>query len=222
VSGASSRRATLSALTAVCVVAHAAALGGLSTMGGSAPMQAAGASAAMQVRLLPTSLANAKALQSELDVSMTSANEMKATAQRADSASKEARRVPLSASKPEADVRQMHNPVDSIADRYLPTSVLDIRPMPRSAPDESRVEHVHKSGLPIRVRLYVEPNGSVSSGDIRSVAPGDEESAAQVIAMFRDTAFSPGRLQGREVASFIDIEIVLEPKLPESTPIVRH
>lgn len=103
---------------------------------------------------------------------------------------------------------------------YLPTNLLDIRPMPRSAPNEAYVESAHKSGLPIRVRLFVEEDGVISTVEVLSVAPGDEEAAAQVISMFRDTAFSPGRRGGRDVASFMDIEVILESKLPELAPLV--
>jgi hypothetical protein len=104
---------------------------------------------------------------------------------------------------------------------HLPTDILDVRPMPRSAPDERRVEDVHRSGLPIRVRLYVEADGSVSSADVLSMVPGDEEAAQSVAAMFRDTAFIPGRLGGRDVASYLDIEIVLEPTLPAVIPVAH-
>lgn len=104
---------------------------------------------------------------------------------------------------------------------HLPTDVLDVRPMPRSAPDERFVDEVHRSGLPIRVRLFVEADGSVSSADVLSLVPGDEEAAQSVVAMFRDTAFIPGRLGGRDVASYLDIEIVLEPTLAPVVPVAH-
>lgn len=93
--------------------------------------------------------------------------------------------------------------------------------MPRSAPDERFVDEVHRSGLPIRVRLFVEADGSVSSADVLSLVPGDEEAAQSVVAMFRDTAFIPGRLGGRDVASYLDIEIVLEPTLAPVVPVAH-
>ncbi len=105
---------------------------------------------------------------------------------------------------------------------HLPTGVLDVPPMPRSAPDEQYVEHVHRSGLPIQVRLFIDSSGSVTETSLLGAAPGDEEAAEQVMVMFRKTAFSPGRLQGREVASFIDIELVLEPTLPPLGRVVRQ
>jgi hypothetical protein len=105
---------------------------------------------------------------------------------------------------------------------HLPTRVLDMPPMPRSAPDEQFVDDTHKSGLPIRVRVFVEDDGKVSSVDLLNAAPGDEGSAERVMAMFRETAFSPGRRQGRDVPSFIDIEIVLEPTLPQLVPVLKQ
>lgn len=113
-------------------------------------------------------------------------------------------------------------PAAEPAIEHLPTSALDVPPMPRSAPDEQYVEHVHRSGLPIQVRLYIDASGSVTETNLLGAAPGDEEAAEQVMVMFRETAFSPGRLQGREVASFIDIELVLEPTLPPLGRVVRQ
>ncbi len=113
-------------------------------------------------------------------------------------------------------------PAAEPAIEHLPTSALDVPPMPRSAPDEQYVEHVHRSGLPIHVRLYINTSGSVTEASLLGAAPGDEETAEQVMVMFRETAFSPGRVQGREVASFIDIELVLEPTLPELGRIFRQ
>jgi hypothetical protein len=106
--------------------------------------------------------------------------------------------------------------------RHLPTDALDIRPMPKSSPDERHVEGVHKSGLPIRVRLFVEADGSVSSAEVLSNAPGDEDAARSVAVMFRDTSFIPGRLADRDVASYLDVEIVLEPVLPDIIPLAHY
>jgi hypothetical protein len=104
---------------------------------------------------------------------------------------------------------------------HLPTAKLDIGPMPRSSPDDSRLEGSQRSGLPIRVRLFVDAHGGVSRADVLSSAPGDEETAQRVAMMFRETAFTPGRLDGRDVASFIDIEIVLEPGIPATVPLTE-
>lgn len=145
-----------------------------------------------------------------------------ATSTRRASAQREepARPAPVALAK--TPTTQAPQPVADAAIEHLPTSALDVPPMPRSAPDEQYVEHVHRSGLPIQVRLYIDGSGNVTETSLLGAAPGDEEAAEQVMAMFRETAFSPGRLQGREVASFIDIELVLEPTLPPLGRVVRQ
>jgi hypothetical protein len=109
----------------------------------------------------------------------------------------------------------------AISSEHLPTSALDVSPMPRSSPDEAQVESVTHSGLPIRVRLFVEADGRVSEANVLSHTPGDEDAALRVATMFQQTAFIPGRLAGRDVASFIDIEVVLEPNLPVTVPVAH-
>jgi hypothetical protein len=109
----------------------------------------------------------------------------------------------------------------STAAPHLPTVQLDIGPMPRSSPDDSRLEGSHRSGLPMRMRLFVDADGEVSRVDVLSSAPGDEETAQRVATMFRETAFTPGRLDGQDVASFIDIEIVLEADMPAAVPLTQ-
>jgi hypothetical protein len=105
---------------------------------------------------------------------------------------------------------------------HLPTKALDLPPMPRSAPDRQMLDGFHRSGLPMKVRLFVEADGTVSATELLASAPGDDETATQVMAMFRDTAFSPGRRRGVDVASFIDLEIILEPVLPSLGLVVRR
>ncbi len=80
------------------------------------------------------------------------------------------------------------------ANAHLPTHVLDVSPVPVSAPDERHVEDGHRSGLPIRVRLFIEDDGKVSDALVLDPVPGDEQAAQSVLQMFRETAFIPGRL----------------------------
>ena len=94
--------------------------------------------------------------------------------------------------------------------------------MPRSAPDEELLAGFHRSGLPIQVRLYVEADGMVSATELLGSAPGDEDTASQVMSMFRSTAFSPGLHLGKDVPSFIDVEVVLEPLLPNLGRLIRQ
>ncbi len=208
------------ALTAACVLAHAAALGGLPRLY-AAPSRDVAPNSVM--RLTNVSMAMPEATQhnvaaiqhSAFDAAPPAAPAPKGSTARTGSA-----RTALVAPREPAPV--VLPPTTDDAIEHLPTSALDVPPMPRSAPDEQYVEHVHRSGLPIQVRLYIDASGGVTEASLLGAAPGDEEAAEQVMAMFRETAFSPGRLQGREVASFIDIELVLEPALPPVGRIVRQ
>jgi hypothetical protein len=215
------RRAALMGLTVACVVAHAAVLGGLPRLH-AAPAADSAQFAVMQ--LTQVSLPSPRppavgvaAAPAPSDTVSAASNGQRATAPRAEAAVAAAVERVVEPAQP-----ALSPAVVEAAIEHFPTSALDVPPMPRSAPDEQYVEHVHRSGLPIQVRLYIDAIGSVTETRLLGAAPGDEEAAEQVMAMFRDTAFSPGRLQGREVASFIDIELVLEPTLPPLGRIVRQ
>jgi hypothetical protein len=95
---------------------------------------------------------------------------------------------------------------------------LDMPPLTRSAPDTSVVEGATHSGAPIRLRLYIEADGSVSNVEVEFVHPDDEQAAERLAAMFKATAFLPGRLHGRDVASFIDIEVASMPSALSARP----
>ena len=210
----------LAALTAACVVAHAAVLGGLPLLR-AAPNQEAAQPIA--VRLVHVTRAAPETPQSVVALNQQSAlDAMPAAGPTSGVSTSHVGWVRTTPAEPRESVSLAQPPVADIAMKHLPTSALDLPPMPRSAPDEQYVEHVHRSGLPIKVRLFIDASGSVTETSLLGAAPGDEDAAEQVVAMFRDTAFSPGRLQGREVASFIDIELVLEPTLTALGRIVRQ
>jgi hypothetical protein len=99
---------------------------------------------------------------------------------------------------------------DSSGSTYWPADDLEVRPVPRSAPDALYVQNEFHSGLPIRLRLYIERDGNVSSTELISASDDDQATARQVMAMFQATGFVPGRREGRDVAAFFDIEIVLD------------
>jgi hypothetical protein len=79
--------------------------------------------------------------------------------------------------------------------------------MLRSAPDAALVEGVAHSGMPIRLRLYIEADGAVSDVELQFAQIEDEPAAQRLADMFRATGFLPGRLSGHDVASYLDIEI---------------
>jgi len=208
------------ALTVACVLAHATVLGGLPRLH-AAPRQDAAQHTVM--RLMNVGMAMPETPQRDAAVTQRSALDAvpsAASMPRGSATRNGPARTALAETREPAPAGPP--PSAEAASEHLPTSALDVPPMPRSAPDEQYVEQVHRSGLPIRVRLYVDAGGSVTEASLLGAAPGDEEAAEQVMAMFRETAFSPGRLQGRAVASFIDIELVLEPALPPLGRIVRQ
>jgi hypothetical protein len=208
------------ALTAACVFAHAAVLGGLPRLH-AAPSQ----DAAQHIVMRLTTVGVATSETPQRDAAVTQYSGLDAVSSATPTLrGRVARATPAYTSPAVAHASAPAAPLSSVdaAIEHLPPSALDFPPMPRSAPDEQYVEHVHRSGLPIQVRLYIDARGSVTEATLLGAAPGDEEAAEQVMAMFRETAFSPGRLQGREVASFMDIELVLEPALPHLARIVRE
>jgi hypothetical protein len=92
---------------------------------------------------------------------------------------------------------------------HLPPHLLDIPPLPRSAPDESLIVGVPHSGLPMRLRLFIEADGRVSSVEVLDAQPLDVIALEHLARMFSRTAFVPGRREDRDVASFIDVEVSL-------------
>lgn len=95
---------------------------------------------------------------------------------------------------------------------YWPPEALDRRPLVRSTPEDDALAGMPATGMPIRVRIYVDDRGAVT--DVRVLVATDEDlgAAQRICDMFRDTAFIPGRRAGRDVASYIDVEVEPEPR----------
>jgi hypothetical protein len=91
---------------------------------------------------------------------------------------------------------------------FKPSRDLDRAAVPRSAPDVSMLEGLHFSGLPMRLRLYVDGTGKVVDVVVLQ-ATDDDEVLDRVRRMFLSTAFIAGRLRGEDVASYKDLELVL-------------
>lgn len=70
------------------------------------------------------------------------------------------------------------------------------------------LEGLHFSGLPMRLRLYVDGTGKVVDVVVLQ-ATDDDEVLDRVRRMFLSTAFIAGRLRGEDVASYKDLELVL-------------
>lgn len=68
--------------------------------------------------------------------------------------------------------------------------------------------------MPLRLRLLVTAAGEVVSVEPVQVSELDAFALPALQAMFRDTAFLPGRYQGRDVASEIELELHLDGQAP--------
>ncbi|WP_338416852.1 hypothetical protein [uncultured Sphaerotilus sp.] len=100
---------------------------------------------------------------------------------------------------------------------FLPASGLDRRPTPVSAPDPRWLDALANqtgSGLPLRLRLFITAAGEVVDVEPVQVSELDGFALPALQAMFRDTAFLPGRVQGRDVASQMELEIQLDGQTP--------
>ena len=96
---------------------------------------------------------------------------------------------------------------------FLPADRLDRRPTPVSAPDLRWLDALADqpvSGLPLRLRLFITATGEVVAVEPVEVSELDAFALPALEAMFRDTAYVPGRYQGRDVASQIDLEVQLD------------
>lgn len=92
---------------------------------------------------------------------------------------------------------------------FVPASELDGPVVPMSAPDTSRLDGLGFSGFPIRLRLLIAADGHVLDVLTLQSAPEDAQSIEQIKAMLQDTAYIPGRLQGRPVRTQLDLELKL-------------
>lgn len=101
-------------------------------------------------------------------------------------------------------------PLAPVAEPYRSSRELDRGAMPRSAPDISLLTGLPLSGLPMRLRLFIDRSGTVDEVKVLQ-ASEDEAVLAQVRRMFLATAFVAGRLHGVDVASYKDIELTLMP-----------
>jgi len=95
--------------------------------------------------------------------------------------------------------------------RYLPATALDRTALPRSAPDTRLLDSVVLSGLPLRLRICIDAFGQVTQVLTLQAHPAEATAVTALQEMFRSTAYVPGRLGGADVASYIDLDISVEP-----------
>jgi hypothetical protein len=94
-------------------------------------------------------------------------------------------------------------------DPFIPAELLDHPLVPRSAPDMALLDGLSFTGLPVRLRLYVDALGHVVDVVVLQADAGDEEAVTHMKAMFLATAYIPGQLQGAVVPARQDIELSL-------------
>jgi hypothetical protein len=117
-----------------------------------------------------------------------------------------------------AQSRQERNTIETTASVppapifYGPQEV-DKGALPYSAPDPDLLAGVAVSGLPIRVRLYIDASGAVTRIDKLQMITDDQQALERIEAMLRDTSFMPARLKGADVNSYQDLEFHIGPEL---------
>ena len=85
---------------------------------------------------------------------------------------------------------------------------LDFPVRTRSAPDISLLDGLPWSGLPIRLRLFIDSQGTVVDTQVLQSSDADEV-VTRVRAMFFATGFTAGLVRGQPVPSYKDIEITV-------------
>ncbi len=91
---------------------------------------------------------------------------------------------------------------------YRSPAQLDQPARTRSAPDLSLLNGLSWSGLPIRLRLFIDTSGTVV--DTQVLQSGEAEDVVErVRQMFLATGFTAGTVHGQQVPSYKDIEILV-------------
>ncbi|WP_061534320.1 hypothetical protein [Collimonas arenae] len=96
---------------------------------------------------------------------------------------------------------------DESPSTFLPSSEMDLGAVPVSEPDSRLLVGVESSGLPIRLRLYVDKYGVVKDIHVLQVDDMDAPAVERLESMFYATTFIPARREGRDMSSYMDIEV---------------
>lgn len=94
---------------------------------------------------------------------------------------------------------------------YLPSALLEQSPLPVSAPDERVLTDSVSTGLPLTIRLLIDAQGQVRAVLPQDVHPDDQRFFERLQAMFLATSFLPGRQDGRNVPTRLDLVIQSTP-----------
>lgn len=107
-----------------------------------------------------------------------------------------------------------HRP--NVVSPFLPPEEVERAAYPLSSPDLSPFQVVKTySGMPIRLRLFVDAHGNVVDVKILHALDVDDEAAALLVQIWERVGFVPARRAGAEVASFQDVEFQLTDKTGE-------
>ena len=91
---------------------------------------------------------------------------------------------------------------------FLSPAELDLAARPRSAPDTTRLEGLQWSGVPMRLRLFVDASGTVV--EVAVLQSHDTDDVVQrVREMFLATGFIAARANGLDVPSYKDVDIAV-------------
>jgi len=204
-------RSLLAGVTAAVCVAHAALLVGLARPA-SAPVvaQARAVSARWIVLAAPRQEAGPAAPEAPAPAARALAASRDATrAHAAEGASDApAPMAPMGPMVPMRPATPDTPPAESAAaiGVYLAATALDVPVRPRSAPDITQLAGLSWSGVPLRLRLFIDAEGTVVDACIlQSAESGDVDE--RVRRMFLATGFTAGIQGGRAVPSYKDIEL---------------
>lgn len=110
---------------------------------------------------------------------------------------------------PPSTSRQQQTPIASeiTSPFYFPVNLLDRGPLPKSEPDLLHINEKSVTNRPIKLRIYIDRFGKVDNVATLIADELDDDFARAAAEIFRATVFLPGRMQGVDVATFIDIEV---------------
>ena len=84
---------------------------------------------------------------------------------------------------------------------------IDKRALPLSEPDSAMLTGIpNNTGLPIRIRLYIDQYGAVFKTETLQNHPDDAPIVEKIIIMMKQTAFMPAKRSGLDVGSYQDLE----------------
>ena len=89
---------------------------------------------------------------------------------------------------------------------YRPGADLDVPARPRSAPDLAMLSGLAWSGVPLRMRLFIDRHGVVVDTQVLQSAEAPDV-IERVRTMFLSTSFTAGLVKGEPVPCFKDIEL---------------